>query len=73
MISTARIGEKGNVEYFGRQDERQVAADTLAKAHLLLLIMGIVFNNLFKLDEDALLEKLGKVYGEAWPVAEAAG
>jgi hypothetical protein len=70
MISMARIGVKGNVEYFGRENEREVAADTMAKSAPPAPHDGDRLNTFFALGEDTLLERLGKAYGEAWPVAE---
>jgi hypothetical protein len=59
------------VHFFKPENEREMAADTLAKAHLLLIIMGIGVNDFFKLEAGDMLDGLGKVYSEAWPVKES--
>lgn len=58
----------GTVQFFKPENEREIAADTLAKAHLLLIVMGIAVNNYFALGSGDLMEGLGKSYSDAWPV-----
>ena len=68
VVQVAGISEGGKVGFFGRSNERELAKDTLATAHLLLIIMGIALNGFFALDANAVLEGLGKDFERAWPL-----
>ena len=67
VMTVAGISD-GKVHFFKPENEREMAADTLAKSHLLLIIMGIAVNNYFALGSDDVIEKLGRAYNDAWPV-----
>ncbi|MBX5495765.1 MAG: hypothetical protein IRZ15_10570 [Bryobacteraceae bacterium] len=58
----------GKVHFFKPENEREMAADTLTKAHLLLIIMAIAVNKYFAPGSEDLIERLGSSYNDAWPV-----
>ena len=72
-MTVAKISEGGRAHFFNPDHERETAVDTLAKAHLLLIFLGIFLNNYLSLGAEGILEEMGRAYNATRSDPEVAG